>query len=185
MKVPGRRSRRLPWLIGGAVLLVAAAVAGTLILLHRGDSAQSGKVIAQYHYTFTVPVDWAQTGGRPEFRETLIKPADQPKGDDAIVVQEASLTIDATADRARWVNSLKGEVASQGSQYSGFNAEAGFAGREVVYYRQAGQAGTIDWYAFAAGNVQVNIGCQYATQAGRDRVAAACEQVVRGVQIAP
>jgi type VII secretion-associated protein (TIGR03931 family) len=182
-----RRHRRLPWLVAGAVVVVVAAVAGTVILLNRGDEVKpsAGKVVAQYHYSFSAPVDWSQSGGRPEFRETVIKPGDRMQGNDAIAVQEASLTNDATAHREQWVESLKSQVLQQGSQYSGFDANATFAGRQVVYYRQSGDAGLIDWYGLAAGNIQVNVGCQYANQATHDRVAAACEQVVRSVQIAP
>ncbi|MFD2422303.1 type VII secretion-associated protein [Amycolatopsis pigmentata] len=182
-----RRSRKLPWLISGAVVVVVAAVTGTVLLLDRGGDAKppAGKVVAQYHYSFSAPVDWLQTGGRPEFRETVIKPNDLAQGNDAIAVQEASLTIDATAHREQWTESLKTQVLQQGSHYSGFDANANFAGRQVVYYRQAAEAGSIDWYGLATGNVQVNVGCQYTTPAVHERVAAACEQVVRSVQIAP
>lgn len=181
---PRRKSRRLPWLIGTAVV-VAAAVAGTLILFERGGASQSGKVVAQYHYSFTAPADWTQVDSRPGRRESVIKPGDLVQGTDAIVVQEAALDIDATANHDQWIDSLKTMVQQQGSQYSGFNADATFGNRKIVYYRQAAGAGPVDWYALATGSVQVNVGCQYATQAAHNRVAAACEQVVRTVQITP
>ncbi|WP_285485500.1 type VII secretion-associated protein [Amycolatopsis taiwanensis] len=191
---PGRRSRRLPWVVGSAVVVVAVAVAGILVLLNPGGGTATptptptpqaaGKLIAQYHYSFTPPADWTQTGGRPDYRETLIKPNESVQGDDAIAVQEAPLAIDATANRNQWVDSLQNEV-EQDSRYSGFNADVTFGGRKVVYYQQAGTAGPIDWYALAVGNVQVNVGCQYATSPAHDRVATACSEVVQTMQVTP
>ncbi|HTK65231.1 MAG TPA: type VII secretion-associated protein [Pseudonocardia sp.] len=184
--VAAPRRRRLPWVIAGSVVVVAAAVAGTLVFLTSG--APSGKVIAQYDYTFTAPADWTQTGGRAQFRETVLKPGDLVQGNDAIAVQEAALTSDATANHDQWVASLRDEVQSavqQGTSDTGFDPNATFAGRQVVYYRENNTAGPIDWYALAAGAVQVNVGCLYATQAAHDRVAAACQQVVASVQISP
>lgn len=183
---PHRTPRRLPWLIGGAVVVVAATVAGTLRQVDRGSDAPrtAGKVIVRYHYSFTPPADWSQTRGRSQFRETVIKPNESLQGDDAIAVQEAPLTIDVTADHDQWIDSLKGKV-QQDSRYSGFTAAATFAGRQVAYYQQATAAGPIDWYASGAGNVQVNVGCQYATPAARERVVTACVQVVHSLQVAP
>lgn len=180
------RSRRVPWLIGGAVVVVAAAVAGTLLSVNRGsdEPATAGKVIAQYHYSFAPPPDWSQTAGRSEFRETVIKPNDSMRGDDAIAVQEAPLTINATANHDQWVDSLRSKV-QQDSRYSNFTPDTTFAGRQVAAYQQTTDVGSIAWFALANGDVQVNVGCQTATAAARERVAAACAQVVRSLQVAP
>ncbi|WP_236796680.1 type VII secretion-associated protein [Amycolatopsis sp. GM8] len=181
---PPRGKRKLPWLIGGAVVVVGAVAAGLLFWLNQGDAAPpQGKVVAQYHYQFSAPQDWTQTGGQPQFRETLIKPGDADTQNDAISVQEYPLDYDATADPGKLSDNLRQQAQQAGSVYSGFDANATFAGRKVIYYRQAGNFGPIDWYVLAQGKVQVNVACQYATQPAHDRVAAACDQVVRSLSI--
>lgn len=179
---PPRRNRKLPWLIGGAVVVVGALAAGLFLWLNRNDGAPQGKVIAQYDYQFSAPQDWTQTGGQAQFRETLLKPADAIGQNDAISVQEYALD-DATAAPGRLAENLRQEVARNPAQYSGFDSAATFAGRKVIYYRQAGNSGPIDWYVVAKGKVQVNVACQYATGPAHDRVAAACDQVVRSLSI--
>lgn len=179
---PPRRNRKLPWLIGGAVVVVGAVTAGLFLWLNRNDAPQ-GKVIAQYHYQFSAPQDWTQTGGQAQFRETLLKPADAMGQNDAISVQEYPLTYDATADPGQLAENLRQLAAQTPAEYSGFNSAATFAGRRVIYYRQAGNSGPIDWYVLAQGKVEVNVACQYATGPAHDRVAAACDQVVRSLSI--
>jgi type VII secretion-associated protein (TIGR03931 family) len=180
---PPIRIRKLPWLVGGAVVAVAAVTAGLLLWLNRDGEAPQGKVVAQYHYQFSAPQDWTQTGGQPQFRETLMKPGDAATQNDAISVQEYELNYDATANPQQLADNLRQQAQQAGSAYSGFDAGATFAGRKVIYYRQAGNFGPIDWYVLAEGKVQVNVACQYATQAAHDRVASACDQVVRSLQI--
>ncbi|TNC28813.1 type VII secretion-associated protein [Amycolatopsis alkalitolerans] len=180
---PPRRKRKLPWFIGGAVVVVAAVTAGLLLWLNRGGEAPQGKVVAQYDYQFSEPQDWTQTGGQAQYRETLIKPAGAANGNDAISVQEYELTYDATQNPQQLSDNLRPLVQAPGSAYSGFDADATFGGRKVIYYRQAGDFGPIDWYVLAQGKVQVNVACQYATQQAHDRVASACDQVVRSVRI--
>jgi type VII secretion-associated protein (TIGR03931 family) len=165
------------------VVAVAAVTAGLLLWLNRDGEAPQGKVVAQYHYQFSAPQDWTQTGGQPQFRETLMKPGDAATQNDAISVQEYELNYDATANPQQLADNLRQQAQQAGSAYSGFDAGATFAGRKVIYYRQAGNFGPIDWYVLAEGKVQVNVACQYATQAAHDRVASACDQVVRSLQI--
>lgn len=180
---PPARKRKLPWLIGGAVVVAAAVTAGLLLWLNQDDTPPPGKVVAQYHYEFSAPLDWTQTGGQPQNRETLMKPADAVDGNDAVSVQEYELTFDATANPGQLADNLHVQAQQAGPAYTGFNPGATFADRQVIYYRQAGNAGPIDWYVLAHGKVQVNVACQYATQAAHDRVATACGQVVRSLQI--
>nr|WP_208406981.1 type VII secretion-associated protein [Amycolatopsis granulosa] len=184
---PSARKRKLPWIAGGVVVLVAAAVAGLLLALHADGDQQPppGKVVAQYHYQFTAPQDWTQTGGSPEWRETLIKPADAPQQFDAVSVQEHPLSYDASADPGRLVSELRAQVQQNPAQYSGFNPAATYAGRKVVFYHQAlpDRNASIDWYALAQGNVQVNVGCVYANEPVRERVNAACTQVIGTLNI--
>ncbi|HJQ48730.1 MAG TPA: type VII secretion-associated protein [Amycolatopsis sp.] len=178
-----RKRRKWPWLVGGAVVLAGALAAGLVFWLNSGDAQPSGKVVAQYHYQFSFPQDWTQTGGASQLRETLIKPDNATDVNDAISVQEFALDFDATANPQQLADSLRGQAQQAGPAYSGFSPDGTFAGRKVIYYRQAGNLGPIDWYVIAKGKVQVNVGCQYAAQAEHDRVAAACDQVVRTLQI--
>jgi len=179
---PSPKRRKLPWIIGGAVVVVAAVVVGLVFFL-GDDEPPAGKVVAQYHYQFSFPQDWIQTGGSAQARETLIKPENAATGNDAISVQEFPLDFDASANPTQLAGNLSAKAAEAGPAYTGFNADATFAGRKVIYYRQNGSLGPIDWYVIAKGQVQVNVACQYATQAGHDRVATACEQVVRTVAV--
>jgi type VII secretion-associated protein (TIGR03931 family) len=180
---PPRGRRKLPWLIGGAVVVVAAVTAGLLLWFNQRDAGPQGKVVAQYHYQFSAPQDWTQTGGQSQFRETLIKPSDGVAENDAISVQEYELDYDATADPQRNADDLRQQAQQAGATYSGFDANATFADRKVIYYRQTGNLGPIDWYVLAQGRVQLNVACQYATQPAHDRVASACDQVVRSLRI--
>ncbi|NIH82650.1 type VII secretion-associated protein [Amycolatopsis viridis] len=184
---PSARKRKLPWIAGGAVVLVVAAVAGLLLVLHADGDQQPppGKVVAQYHYQFTAPQDWTQTGGSAEWRETLIKPDDAPQQFDAVSVQEHPLSYDASADPGRLVSELRAQVQQNPAQYSGFDPAATYAGRKVVFYHQTlpDRNVAIDWYALAHGNVQVNVGCVYANEPARERVNAACTQVISTLNI--
>ncbi|MTD59468.1 type VII secretion-associated protein [Amycolatopsis sp. RM579] len=180
---PPRRKGKRPWLIGGGVVLIVAAVTTGLLLWFNRDEIPQGKVVAQYHYQFSAPQDWTQTGGQQQFRETLIKPSDATAQNDAISVQEYALNYDATANPQQLAANLRQQAQDAGSVYSGFDPNATFGGRKVIYYRQAGNNGPIDWYVLAQGKVQVNVACQYATQEAHDRVAAACDQVVRTLLI--
>lgn len=180
---PPRRRQKLPWLIGAAVIVVAAAVTAVLIVLNQGDEPQPGKVIAQYHYQFAAPPDWTQTGGQAQFRETLMKPGDAIDKNDAISVQEYELSYDATANPAQLAAELRQQAQQAGPSYTGFSADATFGGRKVIHYQQAGNLGPIDWYVVAKGKVQVNVACQYATQPTHARVASACDQIVRTLQV--
>lgn len=179
---PSRSRRKVPLLVGAAVLVVAALAGGVVFWLNRADSP-AGKMIAQYHYQFSAPPDWVQTGGQAQWRETVMKPGSAVNGNDAIAVQEYELTFDATADPGQLADNLRQQAQQKGDVYSDFNPDATFAGRKVISYRQAGPSGPIDWYSLAQGKVQVNVACQYATQQAHDRVAAACDQIVRTLNI--
>jgi type VII secretion-associated protein (TIGR03931 family) len=173
---------RLPWLIGGAVFLVAAVAGGLIIALNGGDKPIGGHTFAQYDYRFVAPPDWAQTGDNVADKQVVIRPADAQSGDDLVVVQEFSMDFDATADRQRLVDYLKG-LAQQDPAYSNFTSNAQFAGRTVIYYRQTKDRAKLDWYVSVLGKIRVHVGCQYAEAAQGQRVSAACEQAVRTLVI--
>ncbi|MDQ2582514.1 type VII secretion-associated protein [Saccharothrix yanglingensis] len=193
---PPRGPNRLPLVVLGAVVALAAVGGSVAYALSRdGDggtaqptsttttttSSAAGKTIAQYDYSFTAPVGWQQTGGQVETRKVLLKPDSADLDLDVIAVQEQKLAYDATADRARAETELR-TLYDQGANLSGFDASAGFAGKDVVYYREAAGAATIEWYVLFEGSVQVSVGCQY-PEDGRDRVRPACEQVVRTLTV--
>jgi type VII secretion-associated protein (TIGR03931 family) len=165
------------------VLLVAALAAVLVVVLNSGGEAEPGRAIAQYEYKFLAPSDWVQTGGSVPERKVVVRPADAQDRDDLVVVQEFPMTYDASADRARLADELRSSAAQAGPQYSGFNSEARFAGKTVMYYHEAKPAAAVDWYVDVKGTVRVHVGCQYAGAVPRDRVAGACEQVVRRLEI--
>ncbi|WP_026360382.1 type VII secretion-associated protein [Amycolatopsis nigrescens] len=183
-----KRPGKVPWLVGGAVLLVAAAAAVLVVVLNKDEPPPLGRLVAQYDYRFSVPTDWVQTGSDIQAndvqdRRVVVRPDDAQTGPDLVSVQEYLLDYDASADRARWANELRGSAERAGPEYSGFNPELGFAGKTTVYYRQVKTNWVVDWYVVAKGDVQVNVGCQYAAAIPRERVLASCEQIVRTLEI--
>jgi type VII secretion-associated protein (TIGR03931 family) len=180
-KKEGRR--KLPWLIGGAVVLVAAVAAGLIITLRGGDDPAAGRPYAQYDYSFVAPADWVQTGDNVASRQVVIRPDTAQTGNDLVVVQEYVMDYDATANRQRMVNGLQTSAANDPA-YSLFDPQKAYAGKEVVYYHQTKDVATVDWYVVAQGKVRVHIGCQFAVDNTlQQRVRAACDQVVNSVKI--
>jgi type VII secretion-associated protein (TIGR03931 family) len=178
---PKRGRRKLPWLIGGAVLLAAAVAGGLLIALNGGKQVE-GRTFAQYDYHFVAPSDWTQTGDNVADRQVVIRPSDAQTGDDLVVVQEFSMDFDATADRPRLVEYMQGLV-QQNAAFSAFNPDATFSGKQVIYYRQTKDVAATDWYVVVKGRIRVHVACQYAARPQEQRVRGACEQVVRTLEI--
>jgi type VII secretion-associated protein (TIGR03931 family) len=174
--------RKLPWLVGGAALLVAAVTGGLIITLNRTHPPVDGRTFAQYYYKFVAPSDWAQTGDNVADKQVVIRPVMAQAGDDLVVVQEFSMDFDATADRQRLVAYLKG-LAQQNPAFSNFTPDAQFAGKSVIYYRQTKELAKVDWYVSVQGKIRIHGGCQYAAVAQQQRVSAACEQAVRTLMI--
>ncbi|WP_410656573.1 type VII secretion-associated protein [Amycolatopsis sp. lyj-112] len=176
----GGKSRRTPWLIAGAVAVVAAVVGGVLFAVNSGEDEPEGRPLAQYDYRFIAPLDWTQTDDRVADRQVVIHPSDSLTGDDLVVAQENVMDYDATADRQKLVDELSALAAAKPAKYSGFNGSATYAGKTVVYYRETKERARVDWYVVAQGKVRVHIGCQYGTGSPLEkRVSAACEQVVK------
>ncbi|MGB3440152.1 MAG: type VII secretion-associated protein [Actinophytocola sp.] len=194
---PSSRRRQL-LVIGGAAALVAAA-ASVLVLalgnnternpraLPETTAAQPSRLIAQYEYQFALPEGWVQTGGDPAKLRTEVKPAEARNGDDVVFVEQIRLSFDSTEDRARAVGKLRDDFQAAGAAFSDFDAEAAFAGRDVIHYRQSlpNKDATVDWYVLFQGRTQVSVGCQRENAGARgEAVAAACETIVRTVTIA-
>jgi type VII secretion-associated protein (TIGR03931 family) len=180
--------------------VLAAAVAIVLVLvLTRGNeprsgastqatttSAPSGRLIAQYEYQFTLPVDWLQTGGDASQLRTEVKPTDAQGGDDLVLVQQIRLSFDSDEDRPRAVDQLRNEFEAAGETFTGFDDDTTYAGREVIHYRQAlpNMDATVDWYVVFQRSTQVSVGCQHENSGSSDaEVAAACEMIVRTLRI--
>lgn len=188
---PVRKKSRVPLVVVGAVLLLAVIGASVAYALTRKEntgtptttssSAAQGKLIAQYDYTFTAPVDWTQTGGDPKKREVLLKPEAPESPLAVIAVNEQKLTYNATEDRARAERELR-DGYDKRQNVSGFDASADFGGKSVVYYREEAETFTVDWYVVLQGDAQVSVGCQFPAS-GEERVRPACEQVVRTLTV--
>ncbi|PXY17189.1 type VII secretion-associated protein [Prauserella coralliicola] len=175
-----RGRKRLPWLIGGALVLVAATVAVLLTAL-SGEDEPEGRTFAQYSYTFTAPPGWTQTGDNVADRQVVVKPSDAQQRDDLVVVQEFVLSYDGGAERDRLAGVLRDAANSESDRYGGFQDHHEFAGRDTIHYVETKPAAKVNWYVLAQGTAQVSVGCQEADDPERVRVA--CEQIVRTLEI--
>ncbi|MBM7770293.1 type VII secretion-associated protein (TIGR03931 family) [Actinokineospora baliensis] len=178
-----KKKRKTGLYIGIGVLLALVGGGVGLLLAVNQDSAGS-TTISRYDYRFALPDDWTQTGGNPGIMRTEIKPTGAEQGNDLVLVQERQLSFDSGTDRARALERLRADFDGRGSELSGYDEKASFAGRDVVYYREqvAKQGATVDWYVLLEGRYQVSIGCQY-TEGGRELVRQACETVVRSTVV--
>jgi type VII secretion-associated protein (TIGR03931 family) len=190
--------RRSALLLTGAAALAAAIAIVLVIALSGGGeepratptatttSPPPGRLIAQYEYQFTLPEGWLQTGGEAEELRTEVKPADAQSGDDLVLVQQIRLSFDSSADRVRAVDKLRTDFEGAGENFTGFDDDATYAGRDVVRYRQVlpNKDATVDWYVLFHRSTQVSVGCQRENAGARDdEVAAACETIVRTLRI--
>jgi len=186
----GRKSRGKLWgTVAAAVVVVAALVVGGVLLFGNpgGGQAESGRAFSQYDFKFVAPEDWVQTDDQVAKRQVVIHPQESRDGNDLLVAQEYVMDYDATADPQKLADELrKGAENDPQQQYSGYNPSASYAGRTVIFYHQVKADRPdiqVDWYVVAKGRYRVHVGCQYATAPLRDRVAVACAQAVRTVEI--
>ncbi|WP_257927175.1 type VII secretion-associated protein, partial [Amycolatopsis iheyensis] len=181
-----KRSRGKLWgLVGGAVVVVAALVVGGLFVFSDGQ-AETGRTLSQYDFKFVSPEDWVQTDDRVAQRQVVIHPQEDRGGNDLVVAQEYVMDYDATADPQKLADAIKHDAEQKPQQYSAFNPSLAYQGKTVIFYHESKEDRPdlqVDWYVVAKGRVRVHVGCQYATAALRDRVAAACAQAVRTVEI--
>ncbi|MEU4520759.1 Hsp70 family protein [Amycolatopsis sp. NPDC024027] len=185
---PAGKSRRKLWgLIAAAVVVVAAlVVAGVLVFANSGTQAESGRTLSQYDFKFVAPEDWVQTDDRVADKQVVIHPQESRDGNDLLVAQEYVMDYDATADPQKLVDALKQSAERESARYSAFDPSLSYAGKTVIGYHESKPDRPdlqVDWYVVAKGRIRVHVGCQYATAPLRDRVAAACVQAVRTVEI--
>lgn len=184
-KSDGRGRRKLPWLVGGAVLGVVAVTAGLIVWLGGGTEPEGTartNTMAQYDYGFEYPASWKHTGGVVEERKVVVRPSDAPEGDNLVSVQEFQLTYSASDEPERLPRELGKLIADSGGKYAQFDADYQFANRNVVFYTEPGQTSAVDWFVIARNRVQISVGCRY-TETGVERVREACEQIVRTLRI--
>ncbi|MBA0124758.1 type VII secretion-associated protein [Haloechinothrix sp. YIM 98757] len=177
---PSRIRRALPWLLGGGLAVATAAVAGAVLLLRNADP--DGTTIARYDYRITAPAEWTQAGGDQERKQIILRPEGAEGSDDLIVVQQFDLRRDVGDGLDRVADEIEGLLEEAGDRYAEFDRDATYAGRDVIYYTEAGEQSETDWFVVVDGRVQVSVGCQY-TDPGLERVESACEQVVRTLTI--
>ncbi|WP_345314256.1 type VII secretion-associated protein [Gordonia alkaliphila] len=133
----------------------------------------------------TVPGGWQRTelsGDRPEDgRGIRAVFADEADGRRLIVVVTA---LRAGADRASVASSLAQRVAQRGDDVVvEFAASSTYGGRQVISYREApGSGPSVRWYIVVDSGLQVSVGCQEGTGAGR--VDDACRRAVGSVRVA-
>jgi type VII secretion-associated protein (TIGR03931 family) len=184
---PAGKSRRKLWgIVAAAVVVVAALVAGFFVFKNSGNQAESGRTLSQYDFKFVAPEDWVQTDDRVADKQVVIHPQESRDGNDLVVAQEYVMAYDATADPQKLVDEIQSGADRKPQQYSAFNPSLSYAGKTVIGYHESKPDRPdlqVDWYVVAKGRIRVHIGCQYATTPLRDRVAAACAQAVRTVEI--
>ncbi|MGV9367873.1 type VII secretion-associated protein [Amycolatopsis sp. NPDC003731] len=181
-------NRRRLWGVAGVAVVVVAAlvVAGIFVVRDSGTQAEPGRTLSQYDFEFVSPEDWVQTDESVAQRQVVIHPQDSRDGNDLVVVQEYVMDYDATAARQKLVDELKRSTDTDPARWSAFNPSLTYAGRTVIGYHESKPDRPdlqVDWYVVAQGKVRVHVGCQYATAQLRARVAAACAQAVRTVEI--
>ncbi|MGW3966747.1 type VII secretion-associated protein [Amycolatopsis sp. NPDC005003] len=183
---PAGKSRRKLWgLVAAAVVVVAALVAGFFVFKSSGTQAESGRTLSQYDFKFVAPEDWVQTDDQVAKKQVVIHPQESRDGNDLVVAQEYVMDYDATADPQKLVDELRRGAESE-ERYSAFNPSLSYAGKTVIGYHESKLNRPdlqVDWYVVANGRIRVHVGCQYATAPLRERVAAACAQAVRTVEI--
>ncbi|SEB34642.1 type VII secretion-associated protein, Rv3446c family, C-terminal domain-containing protein [Amycolatopsis tolypomycina] len=183
---PAAKSRRkLAGIVAVAVVVVAALVVAGFAVF-RGSGAESGRTLSAYDFKFVAPEDWVQTDDRVAEKQVVIHPQESRDGNDLVVVQEYVMDYDATADPQKLVEELRRLAAGKPERWSAFNPSLSYAGKTVIGYHESKPDRPdlqVDWYVVAKGRIRVHVGCQYATAPLRARVAAACEQAVRTVEI--
>ncbi|MGW4057138.1 type VII secretion-associated protein [Amycolatopsis sp. NPDC004747] len=184
---PAAKSRRKLWgSVAGAVVVVAALVAGFLVFSNSGNQPESGRTLSQYDFKFVAPEDWVQTDDRVADKQVVIHPQESRDGNDLVVAQEYVMDYDATANPQTLVDELRHLAEGAPARWSAYNPSLSYAGKTVIGYHESKPDRPdlqVDWYVVAKGRIRVHVGCQYATAALRDRVAAACTQAVRTVEI--
>ncbi|MEV6442135.1 type VII secretion-associated protein [Amycolatopsis sp. NPDC051716] len=185
---PAGKSRRKLWgLIAAAVVVVVAlVVTGVLVFKDSGTQVESGRTLSQYDFKFVAPEDWVQTDDRVADKQVVIHPQESRDGNDLLVAQEYVMDYDATADPQKLVDELTRSAERESARYSAFDPSLSYAGKTVIGYHESKPDRPdlqVDWYVVAKGRIRVHVGCQYATAPLRDRVAAACVQAVRTVEI--
>ncbi|MBK1784004.1 type VII secretion-associated protein [Prauserella cavernicola] len=172
---------RLPWLVGGALVLVAVVATVLVATLSGGEEPPQGRTFAQYSYQFVAPEGWTQTGDNVADRQVIVKPGDAQDKDDLVVVQEFVLSYDGGAERDRLAGVLRDASGGDPERYSGFQDHHQYAGKDTIHYVETKPAATVNWYVVAQGTAQVSIGCQEADNP--QRVLTACEQIVSTLEI--
>ncbi|WIX87520.1 type VII secretion-associated protein [Amycolatopsis sp. DG1A-15b] len=185
---PAGKSGRKLWGVIAIVVVVVAAlvVAGVVVFKNSGEQVESGKTLSQYDFKFVAPEDWVQTDDRVADKQVVIHPQESRDGNDLVVAQEYVMDYDATADPQKLVDQLKRSADQESARYSAFDPSLSYAGKTVIGYHESKPDRPdlqVDWYVVAKGRIRVHVGCQYATAPLRDRVAAACAQAVRTVEI--
>ena len=167
-------------------VVAALVITGIFVFRDSGTQAETGRTLSQYDFKFIAPEDWVQTDDRVADKQVVIHPQESRDGNDLLVAQEYVMDYDATANPQKLADELKRTADTDTDRWSGFNPSLSYAGKTVIGYHESKPNRPdlqVDWYVVAKGKIRVHVGCQYATAPLRDRVAAACTQAVRTVEI--
>jgi len=179
----GRRYR--PLMAAAVVLLcVLVSAAGAAIVLGGDPVARPRVVTADLdRVRVSVPGQWRRTdppagAARSGPRRTVF--ADPADGRRLIVVLSP---VRAGATQQSVALSLRNRIRQRGDAVvTEFSASTGYAGRDVISYREApGSGSPIRWYVLVSDGLQVSVGCQDGDQA--QSLAGECVRAVSSVRI--
>lgn len=167
-----------------------AAASATAVVCAAGIAiSDSGSGDADHHSATTtlvegriqvrIPAAWAVdrvTAGPGSRRVQVSSPVD-PAG--ALHITQSYTPGETLADTARV---LEAALAGQPKGvFSDFRSPAGYAGREVVTYRESRIGREIVWTVLRDGSSRISIGCQSAPDR-EDVIGAPCEEAVRSAR---
>nr|WP_240945286.1 type VII secretion-associated protein [Rhodococcus sp. HNM0569] len=131
----------------------------------------------------TIPHDWAEMSSRRTESDGAgrleLVPSDS--SDRRVVVTWNSLAADTTPEAV--ASALETEMAGSAGEFSDFDADATFAGRDALTYTEhAGDGSQVKWIVLLDGPVQVSVGCQV-TQTRWIELQSDCQDIVSSVEV--
>jgi type VII secretion-associated protein (TIGR03931 family) len=166
-------------LIGATVAVLRPAPARQAASPSRTEVAAEPRMVEEGRIAVLVPADWtvARVTGGPGSRRLQVSSPEDP---DVAVHITQSYAPETTLTQAAEVlaRAISGQVAGV---FVDLRADARFAGRPAVSYREIRSGRSVSWWVVVAGTTRISVGCQSPPDA-EEPVRAACEQAVASVR---